>query len=234
VRPNQATAALLFFCLVSSSPAQARFPGREIAKSQAEVRDSFLSYFIGLVDANCTGYADGAFLHAILPEFVSFYSLPFEQILQVRREAADGGALVTVDFAQGLTLPIPFRVLWDTPGTITATPTIAFRETRLSAAIVADGAQELRLSPFYVFDSSAGRFSIDFDPWIDVLLGRAVDDVDITRVLLFSFDGTWYGALMGKGYDGQLVAGYFDFKENRILVPVPRRFRDIGVEYGPR
>jgi hypothetical protein len=234
VKHHVAAAVFLFFCLVSSSPAQARFPGREVAKPQSEVRDSFLSYFIGLVDSDCVGYADGPFLHEILPEFHSFYSLPFEQIHTVRRSHAGDGVYDAVDFDRGLTLPIPFRLIFVSPGTITASQSIVYRETRYPSVVVrADGGDEITLSPMYVFEQVSGRFQIDFDPWIHVFFGRIVDDVNITRVLLFLDGGTWYGALMGRGSKGQLVAGYFDFKENRILVPVPRRFAALGTRFPP-
>jgi hypothetical protein len=196
------------------------------------VRDSFLGYFVGLVDADAVGFADSAYLHEVMPEFQSFFSLPFEDILSVSRAREAGGAVIEAHFRSGLRLPIPFRVLWDTPGTILATEKVVFRETRLAAwTAPSDGGPALELAPLYVFDLVAGRFSFDFDVWLDVLLGRAVDDIDVARVLLFLNDGTWYGALMGTGYDGQLVIGYFDFRDNRILVPVPRRLRGIGPRF---
>lgn len=196
------------------------------------VRDSFLGYFVGLLDADAVGFADAAYLHEVLPEFKSFYSLAFEDLLRVSRVQEEGGAIVAVHFRSALSLPIPFRVLWDTPGTIRATETVELRERRLARwTSPEDGGPTVLLAPLYVYDVVAGRFSIDFDLWLDLLLGAAVDDIDITRILLFLNDGTWYAALMGTGYDGQLVIGYFDFRENRILVPVPRRLRGIGPRF---
>jgi hypothetical protein len=193
------------------------------------VRDSFLGYFVGLVDSDATGFADAAYLHEVLPEFVSFHSLAFEDILRIVRERDAGGATVAVELRSELDFPIPFRILWDTPGTIRASRRIVLRETRVPAVTVpADGGEGLELAPTYVYEIVEGRFSIDFDRWIDVLLGGAVDDIDVSRLLVFRVGDRWYGALMGAGYEGQLVAGYFDFRDNRILVPVPRRWRRIG------
>jgi hypothetical protein len=232
VRLHPTPALFFFVCALSSSPAQERFPGREVAKSLGVVRDSFLGYFVGLIDADAVGFADSAYLHEVLPEFQSFFSLPFEDLLRVSRTREEGGAVVSVHFRTALELPIPFRVLWDTPGTIRATESVTLRETRFAAWTAPhDGGPALLLAPLYVYDVVAGRFSIDFDLWLDLLLGMMVDDIDITRILLFLNDGTWYGALMGTGYDGQLVIGYFDFRENRILVPVPRRLRGIGPQF---
>ena len=115
--------------------------------------DSFLGWFVGLVDADAVGYADGGYLHEVLPEFRSFYSLPFEDIRVVRRwRDAAGTVRVAVDFRGGLELPIPFRVLWDTPGTIRATERIEFTETRVAGAVVDGPAGRLDLRPLYVFD----------------------------------------------------------------------------------
>jgi hypothetical protein len=88
------------------------------------------------------------------------------------------------------------------------------------------------LEPVYIYDVVSGAVRIDFDPWIDTLLGKAVDDVNVQRALLFRMDGVWYAALMGSGYQGQLVIGYFDLADNRILVPVPARLRAVGARLG--
>jgi hypothetical protein len=233
VKRRLARVTLLLIWAASSSPAQARFPGREAAKPLSEVRDSFLGYFVGLVDSNALGFADSGYLHEVLPEFTAFLSLPFEDILRVSRRQGEDGILVSVDFRSEVRIPIPFRVLWDTPGAISAGRFIAYRETRLQEVVLSeDGSGQVLLSPVYVFDRVAGDFFIDFDPWIDVLLGRAVDDVHITRVLLFRYGKTWYGGLMGKGYEDQLVVGYFDLTSNRILVPVPRRLRALSSRFG--
>ncbi len=88
------------------------------------------------------------------------------------------------------------------------------------------------LSPLYIYDFVGLGIRIDFDPWLDSLMGRAVDDVAIQRALLFRLEGRWYAALMGAGYQGQLVVGFFDLGANRILVPVPRRLRSVGPVLG--
>ena len=233
---NPGLLSLTFLCLLglSSSPAEPLFPGREVAKTTSEVRDSFLGYFVGIVDSDSTGHADAAYLHEVLPEFQSFLSLPFEYIRDVSRWGDDSSAIVTLVFRGAVSIPIPFRVLWDTPGSISASERVVLRETRLRASTVGgEGSGRITFAPFYLFDLTEGDFFIDFDPWIDVLLGRAVDDVHVVRVLLFGFNGKWYGALMGKGYERQLVVGYFDFTDNRILIPVPRFLWDIGTRFVP-
>jgi hypothetical protein len=223
--------ALLLLCCALPGPSQAPFPGREVAKPQAEVWDTFLGYIVGLVDADIEGFADGALLDRIMPEFDAFLSLPFEEILRVSRARDARGAFVRIDFRSPITLPIPFRILWDTPGSIHADRRVTLRETRIPAHRVSGPGGPL-LSPLYVYDVVQGSAGIDFDPWIDGLLGAAVDDVEIRRVLLFRMEDRWYGALLGPGYAGQLVAGYFDLGANRILVPASRRLRSVGLAFG--
>jgi hypothetical protein len=202
-------------------------PGREIARPKTEIFDTFLGYFVGVVLSDALGYADAEYLHRLMPEFDAFLSLSFEDIRRVGRSRASDGTRITVDFRGPIVLPIPFKILWDTPGSIHAADTVTARETRIA---LLEGPEPL--SPVYVYDIEAGELWIDFDPWIDVLLGRAVDDVVIRRALLFRMSGKWYAALMGSGYEGQLVAGYFELASNRIVVPVPRRLRFVSETLG--
>jgi len=188
-------AAALLLSTPGLGGAEPLFPGRAASLPKTQVFDTFLGYFAGLVVSDALGYADTSYLHMLMPEFDSFLSLSFEQIRRVSRSRSDAGTQVAVRFSAPMTLPIPFKVLWDTPGTIHATSTVAARETRIAAA-------EGGLSPVYVYDVVEGELRIDFDPWLDGLLGRAVDDVSIRRALLFRLDGRWYAGADGSGLRG--------------------------------
>ena len=204
-------------------------PGRHVAKPHSEVIDSFFGYFIGVVDADATGKMDTDYLHKVLPEFVNFFSMPMEELGDLTRVKEDGEIHVTLTFKQDVRLDIPIKILWDTPGYLAAGGSLTMRETRYGElTLPVSRTRSVELAPVYAYEIVDGYFFIDFDDWLDVLLGNAVDDVYIERIVVFRYEGTWHGAMMGWGYRKQVVIGIFNFRDNSIVVPIPRRFRYLG------
>jgi len=204
-------------------------PGREVAKPHSEVIDSFFGYFIGVVDADATGMMDTDYLHEVLPEFVTFFSMPMEELGTMTRLKEGERIAVTLTFKRDVHLDIPLKILWDTPGYLEAGGSLTLEETRYQKLVIPVSKwRNIELAPVYAYEITEGYFFIDFDDWLDILLGNAVDDLYITTVVVFKFDDIWYGAMMGRGYREQAVIGIFNFRDNRILVPIPHRFRTIG------
>ncbi len=204
-------------------------PGREVAKPHSEVMDSFFGYFIGVVDADATGMMDTDYLHEVLPEFVGLFSMPMEELGTMTRLKEGESIAVTLTFKKDVHLDIPLKILWDTPGYLEAGGSLTLEEKRYEKLVIpVSKRRNIELAPVYAYEVTDGYFFIDFDDWLDILLGNAVDDLYITAVVVFKFDDTWYGAMMGRGYREQAVIGIFNFKNNRILVPIPYRFQTIG------
>ncbi len=202
-------------------------PGREAALPGSEVRDTFLGWLLGIIDAGLDVELDNAGLRGVLEEFRSTVDLPFDRISVVRHQAprAAPGSLA-LSFDAPIRVPVPFAILWYHPGSIQATEQIDFVEERVPGA-VADGE---RVGPLYVFWLERGRVEVDVDEWLDVLLGSLVDDVAVRLLAVMRWHGAWRCLLGGTNARGKRFIAAFDFSRNVIQYPVPAALTRLGLD----
>ena len=222
MRSRSLAAALLLACAcVSGFPqATAGRPGREIALLPREVKDSFFAYVIGIIRAGIDIDIDAAGMREILTEFRTSLDLPFDLIERVwQRGGADGeGGALGLEFLGHTTIPIPFSLLGYHPGSIRASRSLRFRQTRFTHD---DGREPGGRAPVFRLTLESGALVVDMDQWLDDLFGDSIDDLPVRHLVFFTWRGEWVGLLHGTGYRGQPLRAFFNFRRNRIIFPVP-------------
>ena len=52
--------------------------------------------------------------------------------------------------------------------------------------------------------------------------------VPVSNIVFFTWRGEWTGLLQGRGYKGQPLRAFFNFRRNRIVFPVPADLDALG------
>jgi hypothetical protein len=214
-------------CIRASAQVPTERPGREISLSSREVKDSFFAYVIGIIRAGVDVELDAAAMREVLTEFRTSLALPFDLIARVsqRRAGESGARTVQVGFVRPVTIPIPFSLLGYHPGSIRATQTVSFHETRFTYP---DPRQDGAEAPVFRLAIEAGVLLVDMDQWLDDLFGDYVDDLPVQNLVFFTWKGEWMGLLQGRGYKGQSLRAFFNFRRNRIVFPIPGELDALG------
>jgi len=76
-----------------------------------------------------------------------------------------------------------------------------------------------------------GYLRIDVDEWLDFLFGSLIDDMDLQRLVFFTYRGDWTCLLDGTGHGGRHLRAYFNFRRNRIMFPVPDELDKVGARF---
>ncbi len=202
-------------------------PGRELILPSSEVKDTFFAWLVGVVDAGRDAELDNAELRDVLTEFRSSIALPFDRISLVRHEAprTDGYGSLGILFDGDVDIPVPFSLLWYHPGSLRSTRAVRFDERRFGSLPTASSPA----GPVYSFRLVEGAMVIDIDEWVDVLLGRAVDDVSIRIVAIARWRGSWRCLLGGTGREDRRIIAAFDLARNVITFPVPSELTRLGL-----
>ncbi len=206
----------------------AQRPGREISLPPREVKDSFFAYVLGIIKADIDVELDAAAMREVLTEFRTSLDLPFDLIARVsqRRASEPDARIVEIGFAGPVTIPIPFSILGYHPGSVRASETVRFHETR---STYPDGRQGATAdAPVFRLAVESGALLIDMDQWLDDLFGDYVDDLPVQNMVLFTWKGEWMGLLQGLGYKGQSLRAFFNFRRNRIVFPIPAELDAAG------
>jgi hypothetical protein len=240
-RPQLAAASAVFaLALAAPAPGAPSSPGapspdgsapptgRELILPPSEVKDTFFAWLVGVVDAGRDVSVDNAWLREVLTEFHSTIALPFDRISVVRHTApqVDGRGSLGILFDGAIDIPVPFSLLWYHPGSLMTTRIVEFEERRFSSVPLADGSSA---GPVYSFRIADGAMTIDVDEWIDVLLGRIVDDLRIRIVAIVHWRGAWRCLIGGTGREGRRIIAAFDLARNAITFPVPSELTLLGL-----
>lgn len=209
-----------------------------ILKQEPGVNDPVFAILTGLVTSGIYGTITRERLEQEVARTGGKSRLPFESVVSIKREPVKPGltALVTLDFKEPIDLPIPYSILGYHPGSFRASQHCLFREweigkIRLSEAEQKDDRTEthtIDLEDVHLFASVEGDVQIDIDAWLDALLGGAIDDTDVTALMLCRWQGEWYGVAMGYGHDKSGRSGVLSLREDKILFPTPDGLRGIG------
>jgi len=210
------------------APAAPAVPGRELILPPSQVRDTFFAWLVGVVDAGRDATIDNAGLRAILTEFRPSIALPFDRIAVVSHRAPATGSRgsLGIEFDGEIDIPVPFALLWYHPGSLRSTRSLRFDERRFPA--VATGRDVA--APVYAFRLVEGAMTIDVDAWLDVLLGRVVDDFSVRLVAIARWRGAWRCLLGGTGREDRRIIAAFDLARNTITFPVPSELTRLGLD----
>jgi hypothetical protein len=188
VMNTKLVAAVIIFCLLAPLPqlAGGDLPGKEVWLPEAEVRDRFFSYLIGLVQVDTCGVLDSGDLMEVLGDFKGETSIPFEIIKDISRDCGDGGGPkeVSIRFNEELKTPVPYSILGYHPGSVRASSTVRFYEWEIPYKTLRWSRMDpIDLSRVYVFGIYEGWAVVDIDMWLDALLGGLLDDTRIVTLV---------------------------------------------------
>ena len=243
-------------------------PGREISLPEAEVKDHFIAFMLGLITQDKHFSYSSQQLAELFPEYGESENAPFHLIKLFSRgpiqeptvndhlsseidplvssgpsrqfasfgaedSSSRGGSAdqegFTIVFFEGLAYPLPFDILGYHPGAIYTSSIVKMRETYYPSLTIRKGTKlETVLQPVWIIEVFQGFAFIDFDKWLDSLLGRILDDLRIRTLVLFRFEGTWYALLAGLGHNDRIISGMYDLKKNKIVISGPRQLRDLA------
>jgi len=219
---------MLLFCLAALAPAASGVadptrgnPGREISMPPGQVKDSFFSYLIGIVQHGVDVDIDNDEMRDVLTEFRTTLDVPFDLVRRVsqRTDPVTRERTVCVQFDSGVRIPIPYSLLFYRPGAIVTDPSLVFRVTRGTYRAVGDSDVRSRVCKLTLV---RGRLVIDIDNWLEALFRGRLEDASVKTIVLFTWEGEWLGLLQGRGVrTGRVMRSYFNFTRNTILYPVP-------------
>jgi hypothetical protein len=228
LRGVRAAIALAVLGIFAAPPAAAQVPPRTIAVPEHEVEDVFFAYIVGVLLADAPLNVSGDELLAMFPEFQDGGGqVPFLDITQVRRvpDPEGDGATITITFDQEIEYPVPVDILGYHPGTVYFSRVVTFRESVYPAP--ASEFAHVRL-----VQVTSGWVGIDFDRWLDALLGSWVDDVAARVLAVVRHEDHWFALLGGDTPDGGWITGVYDLQSSRIVVRPPHALRELGQEMG--
>jgi hypothetical protein len=211
-----------------------------VIEPEPGVADPVFGLLVGLVESGVYGTLTGERLQKELDRVGKPSRLPYHSLTELTRIPAIPGrtALVPVTFKGGLDLPVPYSILGYHPGSFRASENCVFREWmfprfELAHQQMQDGKivqKILVLEDVHLFGLQEGKVKIDIDGWLDALMGDALDDTDVTCLMLCRYQGKWYGFAMGYSNDGGGRSGAFAFDKDEIIFPSTPEMRTIGRE----
>lgn len=209
-----------------------------VLERQPGVNDPIFSILTRLVTSGTYGTITQERLRQEVARIGGKSRLPYESVVSITREPVKSGwtALIRLEFQEPIDLPVPYSILGYHPGSFTASRQCVFREWEVGKIRLSESEQKgdhtetrtIDLEDVHLFASVEGEVKIDIDAWIDALLGGAIDDTDITALMLGRWQGEWYGVAMGYGHDQSGRSGILSLRQDKILFPTPDGLRGVG------
>lgn len=229
VRLFAALALMLTAAVVTADSFVITAPPRSVGLPDSEIEDVFFSYIVGVLLGELELDMDGSTLLDMFPEFSDGSGqVPFHQIKRVTRSRTESSnsSLITLSFIEDVRYPVPVDILGYHPGTVIFSRQIRFVESNIPPDLEGiEIVREVRVD--------SGTVGIDFDQWLDTLLGGWVDDVDARVLAVVRYRGEWYGLLGGDTPDGGWITGVYDLRNSRIIVRPPAELRLLGQKLKP-
>lgn len=199
------------------------------------VKDPLFAVLIGLVASRHYGTLTGEHLERELVRHGGRSRLPYWKLRQLDRPPPLPGraGVVTLTLDTPLDLPIPYSILGYHPGSAWMSGAWVFHEWSLGTVRVPSAGTTADLEEVHAFGLERGRLRVDIDGWLDLLMGSALDDTEVTGLLLFRRAGGWFG--LAVGYNDRRLgrSGALDFAADRILFPSPSEMRAVARQMRP-
>jgi hypothetical protein len=223
---------VLFVSLLFASAARpdAPPPLPEVLPSQPLVKDAVFAILVGLVESDTYGTLTSEHLGRDLERRGARSRLPFRKLRELRRAPGQPGRTAQVEavFDGPLEMPVPYTILGYHPGSLRADEVCAFTEWRLGTVVVAAPSGPLAIQDVRVFSFRSGRIRIDFDGWLDWLMGGALDDTNVSGIATFRLRARWIGMAVGWNDKGEPRSGSFDFEQDKVLIPPSEELRAVA------
>ena len=209
--------------ILAAVAALAENPPRSIAMPESEVKDVFFGYIVSILLEDAELDIDGNRLLEMFPEFANGEGqVPFHEITRVARIPGRAPEVI-IELTNRLDYPVPVDILGYHPGRVFSSRRIVFDERRHVEADPDFG----RIRLVWL---RSGELGIDFDGWLDVLLGSLVDDVSARVLAVVEYRRTWYLLMGGDTPDGGWITGVYNLQTSRIVVRPPRALTEFGDE----
>ena len=222
--------------IFSADDSQPTLP--EILPYQPEIKEPVFALLVGLVETDSYGMLTRDHLIRDLRRRKLSSHLPYQWVTSVTRESEYPGqtATVTITFDHDMDLPVPYSILGYHPGSFLASDSCVFREWRLGDITLQHPYQEkgkwlyrpLKIEDVHAYGLTSGKISIDFDGWLDNMMGGALDDTYVVGLILFKYNGVWTGMATGYSKDKAGRSGGFNFEKDEIMFPGPDEMKTIG------
>jgi hypothetical protein len=201
------------------------------------VADPLFSAMIGVVDSDFFGGIRQAQIDSIITANGGS-KLPYEVFAEIRRVPVPGAAAALVQFLlfDEVDRPIPYSLLGYNPGSIRASQRLDFLEfdigrRRYLVKIGDDDEVEVQIENAHLLVLVDGYMEMDFDGWLDRMLGSKLDDMRVKAFLIFTTpEGQRYSLGMGQTKKGRGKTGAFDFLEDSTVFPAPKELLVVGRE----
>ncbi len=207
-------------------------PPRSLSLPVDQVRESFLAYIVGLIDADVRFSLDPEGLLSALPEFRARRGDPFQLLRQVEREEGLGGqVLLSFGFPADMQLPIPVGIFGYHPISVSVSRTVSLDEKRYALRSIGRTVEATDVvSRDYEYRLADGYARFHFDDWLTFLTGGYLVDFSVAGVALFTDHGEWRALIAGRGTKDQVVCWLFDLKRTRPILRVPGPLLDLAVD----
>lgn len=199
------------------------------------VTDPLFALMLGVIDHDFYGLVAQSELDSIV-QANGGTKLPHEVFTRIRRRPVGDGADSYVEFqlSESVDRPIPYSLLGYNPGSIRASQRIDFLHfaigERSYLVELDDTQQEITIEDAQLFVVADGFMEMDFDGWLDRLLGSKLDDMQVKAFLTFRWQGQRYSLGMGLNNKGRGKTGAFDFVADETLFPAPKELLVVGRE----
>jgi hypothetical protein len=200
-----------------------------------DITDPLFATMLGVIDANCFGEVAQSELDSIV-NANGGSKLPYEVFAVMSREPALGGpdSYVVITLTEPVDRPIPYSLLGYNPGSIRSSGEIHFLHfdvgERRYLVELDDEEREIVIESAQLFVIVEGFMEMDFDGWLDRILGSKLDDMEVRAFLTFWWEGQRYSLGMGLSNKGRGKTGAFDFVADETLFPAPKELLVVGRE----
>jgi hypothetical protein len=216
--PSGAGLLLLALLAVDAPP-----PLPEELPAQAGVKDGVFAVLLGLIETDSHGALTREHLERDLARRGATSRLPYRKLRELRRTPGESGGTALVDavFAGPLEMGVPYTILGFHPGSLKAEEVCSFLEWRLGSLEVPSPRGPVSIQDVSAFTFRSGSIRLDFDAWLDWVMGHALDDTRVTGIAIYRHRGRWIGTALGWNDKGEPRSGSFDFQQDKVLIPPP-------------
>jgi hypothetical protein len=200
-----------------------------------DITDPLFATMLGVIDAGHFGVLHQAELDSIV-NANGGSKLPHEVFSVLSRQPAEGDpdSYIEITLSEPVDRPIPYSLLGYNPGSIRSSGEIHFLHFEIGArrflVEVDDEEREVVVEGADLFVIAEGFMEMDFDGWLDRLLGSKLDDMTVRAFFTFWWEGQRYSLGMGLSNKGRGKTGAFDFVADETLFPAPQELLVVGRE----
>jgi hypothetical protein len=200
-----------------------------------DITDPLFATMLGTIDAGHFGTVYQSELDSIV-QANGGSKLPHEVFAVLERKPGEGGpdSHVVITLGEPVDRPIPYSLLGYNPGSIRSSEQIHFLHYEVGArrflVELDDEEREIVVEGADLFVIADGFMEMDFDGWLDRLLGSKLDDMSVRAFFIFWWEGQRYSLGMGLSDKGRGKTGAFDFVADETLFPAPKELLVVGRE----